>query len=251
LGAPVVTLELAVDKPVAFVAVRLNDVQPGGESTRVTYAVLNLCHRDGHEFPTALEPGKRYRVRIRLRDHAYVFKAGNRLRVALSTTYWPLIWPSPEAVTLSVHTGSSELELPVRPSRRENARLVPLDGNGDFAPSGQLRLPAGADSSAERPSKVLEWDVREGKLTIRSRPPIGLGKGDVSETTEIHDDDPTSARLEYVRNAEYNGAVRIETVLRLSLTQDNFLLTGEVNAFERGQPTFSRCWNRTIPRQWV
>ena len=123
LGAPLVTLDLSVDKPVAFLAVRLNEVQPTGESTRITYAVLNLTQRQSREFPTAIEPGKRYRIPIRLRDRAYAFKAGNRLRVAISTTYWPLIWPSPEAVTLSLYAGSSELELPVRPARPEDARL--------------------------------------------------------------------------------------------------------------------------------
>ena len=41
LGAPVVNLTLAVDKPVAYVAVRLNEVRPTGESSRVTYGILN------------------------------------------------------------------------------------------------------------------------------------------------------------------------------------------------------------------
>ena len=37
--------------PSALVAVRLNDVPPDGASTRVTYGLLNLTHRDGHERP--------------------------------------------------------------------------------------------------------------------------------------------------------------------------------------------------------
>ena len=60
LGAPVAALEVSVDQPVAFIAVRLNDVAPGGASTRVTYGLLNLTHRDNHEHPRPLEPGKRY-----------------------------------------------------------------------------------------------------------------------------------------------------------------------------------------------
>src|SRR5882724_7977829 len=54
LGAPVATLEVAADQPVALIAVRLNDVAPGGASTRVTYGLLNLTHRDGHEQPEPL-----------------------------------------------------------------------------------------------------------------------------------------------------------------------------------------------------
>ena len=118
-GAPVIELELAVDRPLAFVVARLCDVAPGGASTRVTYGVLNLTHRDSHEHPEPIEPGEPYRVRLRLDDVAYGFPAGNRIRLALSTAYWPLIWPSPEVVTLAVESGVSHLELPVRPPRDE------------------------------------------------------------------------------------------------------------------------------------
>ena len=51
-------LKLAADRPRAMVAVRLCDVQPDGASTRITYGVFNLCHRNGHEFPEAVVPGE-------------------------------------------------------------------------------------------------------------------------------------------------------------------------------------------------
>ena len=68
LGAPVVELELAVDRPSAFVAVRLNDVKPDGAAARATFGVLNLTHRNGHETPQAMTPGQRTRVRVQLND---------------------------------------------------------------------------------------------------------------------------------------------------------------------------------------
>ena len=45
LGAPVVELALEVDRPEAFVAVRLCDVAPDGPSTRASFGILNLSHR--------------------------------------------------------------------------------------------------------------------------------------------------------------------------------------------------------------
>src|SRR5690606_28614585 len=51
LGAPVAELEVAADQPGGLIAVRLNDVAPDGASTRVTYGVLNLTHRESHETP--------------------------------------------------------------------------------------------------------------------------------------------------------------------------------------------------------
>ena len=94
LGAAIVTLDIASDRPLANLAVRLCDVHPSGESLRVSYGVLNLTHRDGHEQPAPLVPGERYRVRIQLNDAGSVFPAGHRVRLALSTAYWPMIWPS-------------------------------------------------------------------------------------------------------------------------------------------------------------
>ena len=78
LGPPVADLEVAVDRPVALVAARLSDVAPDGAATRVSYGLLNLTHRESHEHPTALEPGRRYRVRVQLNDVAQAFPAGHR-----------------------------------------------------------------------------------------------------------------------------------------------------------------------------
>src|SRR5207249_658104 len=81
LGAPVAVLALAVDRPQAFLAVRLNEILPDGSSVRVTYGVLNLTHRASHEHPEAIEPGRRYRVRVALNHIAHAFGAGGQGRI--------------------------------------------------------------------------------------------------------------------------------------------------------------------------
>src|SRR5262249_38704097 len=126
LGAPVATLEVAADRPVAFVVARLSDVASDVAATRVSYGLLNLTHRESHEAPTPLVPGTRYRVRLPLGDVAQAFPAGHRIRLALSTAYWPTAWPAPEPVRLTVFTNASTLELPVRPPDPADAALPPL-----------------------------------------------------------------------------------------------------------------------------
>ncbi|RWI31421.1 MAG: CocE/NonD family hydrolase [Mesorhizobium sp.] len=267
LGQPVVTLDLAVDKPVAALAVRLNEVEPDGLSKRITYGVLNLTHRNSHEFPEPLEPGRRYRVRLPLQDCAHVFKSGRRIRIAVSTTYWPAFWPSPEPVTLTVYAGRSELELPVRPPRAED---VDLNSFGPaFVPeptSGRTVL-----QRAPAPTRTHEWDIATNKLTTRTffhgDVLAGLAAGryridatgteiskTASEVTEILDHDPTSAKLEtqYVEAMKRDDwDVRVESCIRFSLTKDTFLFVGQIKAFERDKEVFAKTWDRTIPRLLV
>jgi uncharacterized protein len=261
LGAPVVTLDLSVDKPVAFVAVRLNEVEPGGISTRITYAVLNLTQRESREFPSPLEAGKRYRLRIQLRDRAHAFKAGSRLRVAISTTHWPLIWPSPEAVTLTLYAGKCELVLPVRPPRPEDALLRKF--GEPFVPetSGSTILEA-----CDETPKVFEWNVATRTLTAVSRQgehrivlnatgtEILSGGASRREVLTICDDDPTSAALETTHVAGFKRGdwnVRTEATLRMRLTRSEFLLTGEIKAFEHDKEVFAKLWDRKIRRMLV
>src|SRR6202034_36980 len=124
LGAPIVTLDVASDRPLANLVVRLCDVQPTGESLRVSYGVLTLTHRDGHEQPALLAPGERTRVHIKLNDAGTVFPAGHKVRVAISTAYWPMIWPSPETATLQIFAGT--LDLPQRSPNDADGKLAPF-----------------------------------------------------------------------------------------------------------------------------
>src|SRR5262249_15634798 len=112
LGAAILTVDVTSDRPIANLVVRLCDVHPSRGSLRVRYGVLNLAHRDGDENPPPLAVGERYRVRIKLNNAGSVSPAGHKVRLALSTSYWPTIWPSPETATVQILGGM--LDLPVR-----------------------------------------------------------------------------------------------------------------------------------------
>jgi len=75
---------------------------------------LNLTHRDSHETPDELTPGETYTARVPFKHVAQTFRAGHRLRLAVSTSYFPVAWPAPEPVTLTLDTGATQLILPVR-----------------------------------------------------------------------------------------------------------------------------------------
>jgi hypothetical protein len=231
LGAAVVTLEIASDRPVANIAVRLCDVHPSGESLRVSFGVQNLTHRDGHETPQPLVPGERYQIRIQLNDAGVVFPAGHRIRLALSTTYWPMIWPAPEVATLTIFGGA--LDLPVRPAQAADAALPPLPGSETATP--------------ERPTVIRPGLVRIDRLGLELNTE---GKF----AFDITDDDPLSATAEMRRTEtiQRDGwQVRIETWMRLSCTRDAFLLQASLRAWEGASEVCHREWDRSIPRDLV
>ncbi len=123
-GAAVLEATIVSDRADALLVARLCDVAPDGASLRVSYGVLNLAHRDGHENPAPLPIGVPVRVRLQLNDCAHRFPAGHRVRLALSTAYWPLVWPSPAPVRLVLDAAT--LSLPRRPARPEDDALADL-----------------------------------------------------------------------------------------------------------------------------
>ncbi|HVS03078.1 MAG TPA: CocE/NonD family hydrolase, partial [Thermoanaerobaculia bacterium] len=228
LGAPRATLELAVDQPVALVAARLCDVAPDGASTRVTYGLLNLTHRDSHQRPAPLEPGRRYRVQVPLNHCAHAFPPGHRLRLALSTTYWPIAWPAPEPFRLTVFTLGSALVLPVRTPRASDAALRPFPAP-EAAPTpehtilhaARLRRTIERDLRTHRTTYTLESDGGDfaGAAVARVHA-IGLDLGHtLAKRFSIDDHDPLSAVAEVEQRAllrRDGWEVRVETRTRLS-----------------------------------
>ena len=254
LGAPVVTLDVASDRPNALVAITLSEVFPDGAATRLTYGILNLTHRNGHEDLEPLEPGKRYTVRVQLNDCGQRIGQDNRLRLAISTSYWPIVWPSPEPVTLSVATGRSTLELPVRPPRREDADL------SDFLPAENaptLRKTV----LREGESRIqLHKDLRAGAVEMERYTDEGLVRIDDFDWTYgvtshrryvIKPDDPLSAHIRIEWKKQYGRGdfqIGVDARTTMSATATDFVLHGRLETFENGESVFLREWNCSVPR---
>jgi putative CocE/NonD family hydrolase len=236
LGAPAVELELAADRAVAFVVVRLCDVAPDGASARVSYGVLNLCQRDSREHPEPLEPGRRYRVRVLLDHIGWAVPAGHRLRVAVSTCYWPMLWPAPEPVTLTVTAGASRLELPVRTAGEDVEVAFAPPEAAPPQPLETLREPSHR--------RLIEEDVGAGEVTLAIVDDFGetrdLAHGLATamvarETWRIREGEPLSARGEThwtVTLARDGWSIRTETFASMHADAEAWHVTARVEAYE-------------------
>jgi hypothetical protein len=257
LGGPVLELDVASDKPVAKLVVRLCDVHPDGASTRVSYGILNLTHRDSHEFPSALEPERRYRVRIRLKETGYAFPRGHRMRVALSTTYWPMTWPTPERAALTVFAGDALLTLPGRKPRPEDDDLTAFKP-AESAPSrptttlrpGRFERTITRDMSSGRTRSVMFDDYGTSRLESNG---IEIASSRHHEFS-IGEEDPLSARAEIAWTIEIGrGDWRTRSVVRVvqTATREAFHIHAEMDAFEGDGRIMSRNWDCAVPRSLV
>jgi len=257
LGAPVAQLTLAADRPVALIAVRLSDVAPDDKATRVTYGLLNLTHRDSSEHPERLEPGVRYRVRVPLNGIAQAFPAGHRLRLSVSTSYWPLAWPPPEPVRLTLVAGASLVELPVRPPHPEDAELRPFG-----EPEGAPPLPTTQIEPAHHNWRVIRdlasdvstLEVIKDEGTVRFEGPGLELTHRTREWYSSQDDDFTSPRGEVrAERALVRGSWSARTVTRtvLTCTPTEFHLHADLDAYEGDKRVHAQSWQRRIPRDYV
>ena len=243
-----------------LVAIRLNDVQPDGTSTLVTYGMLKLTHRESYEWPEPLEPGAFYRVKVRLNDIAHAFPAGHRIRIAVSTSYWPIAWPSPEAVILTLRTGNSALYLPVRPPAPEDERLRPFEppSAAQTVRHETLReLPLRRTIEIDLATNETVYTFQSGEFgaALARIEAIEMDLGyTFQKRHRISEYDPLSAHTEVVQQTvmrRKDWSVRIESRTRLSATRDAFQFSADVDAFEDDEPFGQRSWHLTIPRQLV
>ena len=254
LGAPVVELTLTANKPIAMVAVRLSDIAPDDKATRITYGLLNLTHRDSSEHPELLEPGQRYRVIVQLNDIAQCFPRGHRLRIAISTSYWPLAWPPPEPVRLTIFTGASTLTLPIRAPREEDTQL-PVFGE----PEGATPIAITQIEPEHHNWRVIR-DLETDQSTLEVINDSGIQRIEEVELevqckalewyTCCGDDfDSLAGKTEWVRSFR-RGDWSVRTVTRtvLTATSTHFQLHAELDAYEGDKRIYANNWDSTIAR---
>ncbi len=248
LGAPVLELDFACDRPGANLIARLCDVFPDGRSTRVSYMPLNLTHHAGDAVVEPLGPGDVYHVSIPLDDCAHRFTAGHTIRLALSTTYWPLVWPHPETATVTIH--SARLLLPLSDGHREDRGSDLGHGVGARPDPTVLERPELHTRSHRREGATAIYEIEDDFGAERFA--SGLVRSTVArEVYRIQDDDPLSAEMETVwEDGMSREGWSVRTVTETWMTSDltHFHVEARLIAFEGDDQVFNRTWTESFLR---
>lgn len=255
LGNPEVTLTLSVDQSKALIAARLCDVAPDGSSLLVSWGLLNLTHRNGHDVPEEIIPGERFSVKVKLNACAHSLKSGHRWRLSLSSAYYPHAWPSPKLAVLSIFTGNETfLKLPFRKKRPEDCLL------SDFSePECSQALATEKIRTASR-NRNVEHDVTTNRFTLTDRVDSGrfrfvddgIETEDLScDTLSLLEDDPLSLQVYCERTTAIGRGdwqTRVEASAIMTATAEHFLVTSKLEVLENGQTIFSRNWDIQVQR---
>jgi uncharacterized protein len=254
LGTPQLTLRLSVDRPVAILTARLCEVAPDGASTLITYGVFNLTRRQGFDRSEPMKPGEPVNVSFPLNDLGQRLARGARLRLALSTNYWPILWPAPEAATITLYPADCRIDLPIyaAPSGTDAAEpFAPPEAAGNVAFS-QLR--------AGRRERRVEEDATTGRTVVTIHRDGGAYRLEadglefdgaaVERFTQV-EGDPLSAEADIEwRYAMRRGNWAVSTLSRTRLTgtKDKFHLHVTLDAFEGEKRIFTQSLLRDLPR---
>ncbi|MDO0946874.1 CocE/NonD family hydrolase [Chromohalobacter israelensis] len=254
LGRPWIYLKIANNKPQGMLAVRISDVALDGKATRVTYGVINLTHRHNDESPSPTPINESFNIKIPLNGIAQTFPKNHKLRISISTTYWPLTWLPPEPHSVKVFYQSSYLVLPTLSVEKENFGSLSFGEprGGKHLDTSKI-FPGDHNWLIYRDLASKKWIMEvindNGCFKINE---TGMEvKRSSKEKYSFIDDDFTSATGETLTcnsftKGDWHTSVETRTVLTCS--KEYFYIHATLDAHESNQRIFSNNWSYKIPR---
>ena len=253
IGMPALRLPVALDAPQGNLIARLVDVHPDGCAHRITMGVLNLSHRAGSAEPQPMVPGQTEKITLTLDATAYRLRPGHKLRLALSTSYFPLILPPPSDVTATLTLGAAALHLPSAPWQPCD---VPEPEAGDPRPDYPRLTPAedNRTTSFDRTTGQTRV-VQSSSSGVRSHPDHGLTFEDTHKAVwSIKNDDPLSLQGdEETAATRLRDGITTEVIAtgRLRTTPTHWRVEARLAAKQDDKIIFEREWAEDIPRDHV
>jgi len=259
LGQPRLALTVSTDQPAGFVAVLLADEAPDGAQTLITRGFANLMHRDGPETPKPVIPGEEMEITVPLHGIGYRLLAGHRLVVHVSSSYWPILWPSPDLIRLTLRPGTSALHLPIRTTSLDapEPRSLPLPPETEpakFTAVSEGHLERGwtmdATSGVQTQRVFIDGGVfgPVGRVRLNE---TGTEMGGVSERLYQIGADPLSARAVMIQSDGFKRGdwrPHIETYAEMTATRTHFVLKAHVECRNGEEHVHHVDWHHEIPR---
>ena len=260
LGFPLLKIKASVNVPQTHFIGRLGDVSPNGEVTLVTGAGINGSHRNSSSAPEHLIPGKTYPLEIELHFTSWTFKKGHRIRIAISNGQWPMIWPNPSAMEMTLYSGGSDpstLILPIWKGGGSNQPEFKVPGKDPKLPGYETKA-TGTISGFAEVSETKYDSIKGITQLIASNQgtvlyPWAIWKSKEHIVHEVNDLNPAAASVISNYEITIDKADRIlkwEGILGFNSDKENFYYEYTRNLFMKDSLLRSKTWKEIIKRDF-
>ena len=256
-GFPTLHAKVISNVPQANLIAVLSMVDTNNEATFISFGLLNLSHRTSHLELEPLPIGVPTDVQIQLNVIGQKIPAGNKLRLQLSTAYWPMIWPSQEKSKLQLLPNETFLDLPLQDKIEKKENIKTFEEPEGATPMKQEVLENGNFH------RLLEIDQATECETIKRHFDSGLIKQTqtglvvrVTSTEEftIHPRDPNSAQgvCRWMRSYQRgNWKAELTTEISVRALKSEWDIHAELTAHDQNGEVLSRQWHEKIARDLV
>jgi hypothetical protein len=238
-GNPDVSIVFSADQPEFPLVAWLADVWPDGKSTLICQGWASPTRASGGR----LQADRVYELIVPLYSTSYRVPPGHRLRLGISGSHFPLLWPSPRVPTLTVFRSPAQatrVQLPVAPAA-DAARPGPRFGRptigGDAAPLDQSH-----ENQIVRPlaggwARVHRRDVTTHRLADGS-----ILRMDLANDSTVLTDNPGETTLTGQATLTLRRPTdRVEVTVDALQTFDRYRLSGRVDVDDKR--FFERAWD--------
>jgi putative CocE/NonD family hydrolase len=244
VGQAELTCDLRRARRAGQLVARLCEVTPDGRSHLVTRGLVALAAGAGLDDTAPFEPGAPVTVRLRFPTTAYRFALGNRIRLALAGSYWPLVWPEIGDAGLTLSTGDATLTLPrpkvIRAPDRPlpPARTHPASPTWESVSAGPLRRDTAPGRSAwHLPRATMTYPDIAVALSVETRMTCTRAGDDGFACTVDH-------RIEVARP---DGLADIHSTLKAHATPHGMTVSARLTADWDGTRVATRDWRFDYP----
>ena len=263
LGGPVARIRVSADATRANWIARIADVAPDGKVTHVAAAAFNGTHRKSARAPEDIVPGEEFPLDIEMHFTSWVFAPGHRIRLAVTNSQWPMLWPTPYPVTTTLALGGdngARVDLPVIPASSAAEWRSPVFEQ----PAEDPELPGfetidSGNSTGYGEIDAVQHDAATGEAfgvatnTGAYRYPWGIERFEERIEHRTSDSNPanTSVKGIYALQEELPGRLlRFEQDVTFQSDLENFYLVFNRRVLVNGELKHQKEWRQTIPRDY-
>ena len=261
LGLPKAILNVSAAATRANWVVRISDVAPDGTVTQVGGAGFNGTHRNSARDPEDLIPNEVFPLEIEMHFTSWVFPKGHRIRLAVSNSMWPMLWPTPYLTTTTLAIGGDKgarLELPVVPKEERPVPNFKTPAENPKVPGYAVVPTEGVSGYAEIDSIERDPETGEafGVASSSSKYQYPWGLESYTERIEHRTNDlnpaKTSVRGIYSYTVELEDrTIRMEQDVQFfSIDDKNFRMIFTRRFLLNGKLIHEKKWDELIPRDF-